>query len=122
MTPDLSKNISEPWNQERKQFHSMLPGQTYKKSTTIDSRRSAVVMKRSRQSEMSSNPSESGSKPNSPRGPVDPDYMTDETFVSGVAWSELKQKAMADDYMEKSSFVKYLTPIQKETLTNLIKR
>ena len=71
---------------------------------------------------MSSNPSESGSKPNSPRGPVDPDYMTDETFVSGVAWSELKQKAMEDDYMEKSSFVKYLTQIQKETLTNLIKR
>ena len=43
-----------------------------------------------RNSEMSSKASDAGDKTNSPRGPVDPDYMTDETFVSGIAWSELK--------------------------------
>ena len=75
-----------------------------------------------RNSEMSSKASDAGDKANSPRGPVDPDYMTDETFVSGIAWSELKTKAMEDNYMETSQFVRYLTPTQKQTLSNLIKR
>ena len=57
-----------------------------------------------RNSEMSSKANDAGDKANSPRGPVDPDYMTDETFVSGIAWSELKTKAMEEMLPHSSQF------------------
>ena len=92
--------------------------------TMSESRRSAINIKRpqpgdSRYSETSQNIGET--KKLSPKGPVDPDTMNDETKVSGETWGDLKERAMKDNYLETSQFVKYLSSREKETLTHLIR-
>jgi hypothetical protein len=47
--------------------------------------------------------------------------MTDETKVSAETWADLKERAMKDNYMETSQFVKMLNPREKEILAHLIR-
>ena len=47
--------------------------------------------------------------------------MTDETKVSGDTWADLKERAMKDNYLETSGFVKLMNPREKETLAHLIR-
>ena len=46
--------------------------------------------------------------------------LSDDTSISGTTWGELKQKAMEPGYMQKSTFVRYLTKLEKDTLKLLI--
>ena len=46
--------------------------------------------------------------------------LSDNTPLSGVTWGEIKKTAMKPDYVKKSTFVKYLTKREQETLDKLI--
>ena len=63
-----------------------------------------------------------GIRATSPRGYVDPDAMCDNTQISGTTWGELKEKAMAENYLKTSPFARYLSKNEKETLKMLIEK
>ena len=46
--------------------------------------------------------------------------LSDDTSVSGTTWGEIKGQAMEPGYMQKSTFVRYLTKLEKDTLRLLI--
>ena len=76
-------------------------------------RRSAMVKKR---------PNSPRNRGASPRGYVNPDEMCDYTKISGATWGDLKEQAMEPDYLKKSTFARYLSKNEKETLRILIEK